>query len=88
MARKARGVVEFPAWRYGPNGEAEIFNAETEVPFGWTKQPGQVFVPREGTARHDRADLIKQLEEAGITVNPTWSAAHMKKVLDDSSTSR
>ena len=25
----------WPAWRYGPDGEAEIFNSEEEVPPGW-----------------------------------------------------
>jgi hypothetical protein len=29
----------FPAWRYGPNGQSEIFNSAIEVPDGWTDTP-------------------------------------------------
>lgn len=29
----------WPAWYYGPNGEAEIFNALEEVPPGWSSDP-------------------------------------------------
>jgi hypothetical protein len=29
----------FPSWRYGPNGEAEIFQTEAEVPKGWKDAP-------------------------------------------------
>lgn len=31
MAKKS----QWPAWKYGPNGESELFNAPTEVPEGW-----------------------------------------------------
>jgi hypothetical protein len=26
---------EWPAWRHGPNGEAQIFDCEEDVPKGW-----------------------------------------------------
>lgn len=26
----------WPAWRYGPDGEGQIFNREDDVPEGWT----------------------------------------------------
>ena len=29
----------WPAWFYGPNGEAEIFNCAEEVPHGWHDDP-------------------------------------------------
>lgn len=29
----------WPAWRYGPNGEARIFKSASEVPEGWGKHP-------------------------------------------------
>jgi hypothetical protein len=32
----------FPAWFYGPNGEAEIFQAEEDVPAGWVDHPAKV----------------------------------------------
>lgn len=31
--------IKFPGWRYGPNGEAEIFQKEEDVPEGWTDNP-------------------------------------------------
>lgn len=31
--------IKFPGWRYGPNGEAQIFEHEEDVPQGWTDNP-------------------------------------------------
>lgn len=31
--------IKFPGWRYGPNGEAQIFEREEDVPEGWTDNP-------------------------------------------------
>lgn len=87
MGRKAREPVSWPAWRFGPNGESQIFNYAAEVPDGWTTQPGIPYVP-VGRLVLDKDELIDQLERLNITVDPRWSAAHMKKVIDDSSTSR
>lgn len=32
----------FPSWRYGPDGKAEIFNDEGDVPAGWVDHPSKV----------------------------------------------
>ncbi len=40
-----RGKLEgsdWPAWRYGPDGAAEIFASESEVPAGWVDHPSKV----------------------------------------------
>ncbi len=29
----------YPGWRYGPNGEAEIFQCAEDVPEGWYDTP-------------------------------------------------
>jgi len=29
----------FPAWFYGPNGEAAIFSTADEIPAGWADAP-------------------------------------------------
>lgn len=34
--------VKWPAWRYGPNGAAAIFQQEAEVPAGWADHPAKV----------------------------------------------
>lgn len=31
--------VDFPAWYYGPKGEAEIFESAGDVPKGWLDHP-------------------------------------------------
>lgn len=31
--------IKFPGWRFGPNGEAQIFEREEDVPDGWTDNP-------------------------------------------------
>lgn len=31
----------WPAWYYGPNGEAEVFSAKADVPKGWADHPSK-----------------------------------------------
>jgi hypothetical protein len=31
----------WPSWRYGPNGEADIFESEADVPAGWHDHPSK-----------------------------------------------
>jgi hypothetical protein len=31
----------FPAWRYGPEGKAEVFQNEADVPKGWADHPSR-----------------------------------------------
>ncbi len=33
---------EWPAWRYGPNGESAIFEEHDEIPKGWVDDPKKV----------------------------------------------
>jgi hypothetical protein len=32
---------KWPSWRFGPNGEAEIFECEEQVPEGWLDSPAK-----------------------------------------------
>lgn len=82
MARAKREPKRWPAWRFGPNGESQIFNGPEEVPYGWVSSPGQVFEPVPESPKLDKEDLTRQLEAKGIKINPIWGLAHMKKVLD------
>lgn len=77
----------WPAWRFGPNGESAIFNHEGEVPYGWSRKPGEDYVAKESPVL-DRAAIEAELVAAGIVPHPAWSAAYMKEVLNDGSTSR
>lgn len=39
MSDKTDGAAWGPAWMYGPNGEAAIFERPEDVPAGWTDSP-------------------------------------------------
>lgn len=34
--------VQWPAWYYGPNGQAEVFESEALVPKGWVDHPSKL----------------------------------------------
>jgi hypothetical protein len=74
--------VFWPSWRYGPNGEAEIFQCESDVPYGWVAKPGQVFVPPELPPVYVQEELEEQLRAKGITPLGHWSHAYMKELID------
>lgn len=44
--------VFWPSWRYGPNGEAKVFNSEEEVPVGWVESPQ----PEKSTDANDESE--------------------------------
>lgn len=91
---RTRGKSAFsgwPSWRYGPEGQAEIFQREEDVPDGWGRKPGEtgpVFVPKPTPPVLDRTVLIDELHRYGVEINPTWGVAHMKKVIDDCTATR
>lgn len=35
----SKGKAYWPSWRYGPNGEAQVFERSEDVPLGWTDTP-------------------------------------------------
>ena len=72
----------WPSWRYGPNGEAEIFKSPYDVPYGWTPRRGQEFVPPERPPILDRAELENQLRAKGVTPLGHWSTRYMKELID------
>lgn len=54
----------FPAWYYGPEGEARIFSEEDDVPKGWKDRPFAEVGPDAPT----RADLEKTIEEQAARI--------------------
>lgn len=91
MRRREPVDRSWPGWRYGPDGEAAIFQCEADVPLGWTRKPGEQpepFTPKPAPEVLDVGELVLQLEQAGVEINPTWGVAHMKKVIDDLSSTR
>lgn len=82
MARRPKiKDAGWPSWRYGPYGEAQIFNSPDEVPEGWAKKPQEAFVPPEPEIL-DRDHMIKQLIDRGVIPNGSWSTTYMKRLLD------
>lgn len=77
----------WPSWRYSPDGEGRIFDKPQDVPNGWTRRVGQTLKEVEPTVL-SKTELIDQLTALGVEINPIWGTAHLKKVLDDRSTSR
>ena len=79
---------DWPAWRFGPDGQAKEFQCEEDVPYGWMKSPGEVFVPPEVPPPLDQEDLEAKLRAMGITPLGHWSMAYMKEIVDGVSTPR
>jgi hypothetical protein len=77
----------WPAWFFSPSGDSAIFEKAADVPAGWVDRQHEVHVTPEPLAV-DVEDTIKQLNDLGVWIDPTWGAAHLKKVLDDRSSSR
>lgn len=48
----------YPGWRYGPNGEAEIFQCAEDVPEGWYD------TPQEAAARAEERVSLRFNPEA------------------------
>jgi len=85
MARKERLPKKWPAWRYGPHGEAEIFQHSGEVPEGWVDSPDLVNPrlvegPTEGR-KLNRKELTEELAKLGVKVSAVWSVGKMQQEL-------
>lgn len=72
---------EWPRWMYDPMGEGQIFEKESDVPEGWVRTPGEIYVKFE-PVMYDYDDLVRQLEAKEIEVNPIWGNAHLKRIID------
>jgi hypothetical protein len=89
MAPRARHVrAEWPAWRFGPDGDKALFEKPEDVPDGWTKKPGQIFEAPEAKPDLCKETMIARLIDLKIKVDPRWGRAKLKEVLDDHCTSR
>lgn len=45
----------WPSWRYGPNGEARVFQSAEDVPEGWVDHPSLVRIPPAAPVPSDDA---------------------------------
>lgn len=65
----------WPAWFYGPNGAASVFNSQSDVPTGWVPHPSLV-----GQAAIDAADveipIVKVVDASGVPWDATVNTAN------------
>ena len=74
--------VEFPAWRYGPNGEAQIFDHKEEVPNGWVDSPAKVGKPQPKAPAPKKAEVLKAPETKTPEVKtPVVKSSEMKETV-------
>ncbi len=83
----------WPAWRYGPNGEAEVFATEADVPEGWVDHMSKVGKPvvnaTEPTVNDNptdepglsRIEVMAALRAKGIKFKPTLSTELLRECL-------
>ena len=83
MRRRRRNMIEWPAWRFSPDGESQLFEKAEDVPEGWTSKPPAVIYEAPEQTQVDKESVIKQLEDFGVQVDPRWGAAKLQEVLKE-----
>lgn len=81
---------DWPAWFFSPDGDSAIFDRQEDVPDGWVNNVvvlPEPFVPAPAVL-HDQDELMAELIRLSVDIDPTWGVAHMKKVIDDLSSTR
>lgn len=80
----------FPAYWYGPAGEAEIFQSEDEIPEGWVSHPWKVgkkaaakqaepeVSPYEGKTH---AELVSLAKHRKVEFGTNWPATKIEAAL-------
>lgn len=80
--KRAARRAPWPDLRYNlATGECKLFFKPEDVPRGWVTHKATRFTTTEPTL-FNREDLIKQLIAKGVSIDPKWGTAHLKKVLD------
>ncbi len=69
--------IEWPAWRYGPDGQARVFQQSDDVPHGWQDAP----FSKSAVAPQGRAAIIDALRARGIEFDARWSTARLAALL-------
>jgi hypothetical protein len=53
----------WPSWRYGPEGQAEIFQHAGDVPRGWEDHPNKFSAPPAPAKKRKRKSPVEEVEE-------------------------
>lgn len=75
-----------PAFFYGPDGEAEVFNAAEDVPEGWQDHPFKVEDPKEAVAPPElppltRKQIMAELTERKVGYDVTQNTKSLYELL-------
>lgn len=70
--RNRRFQVEWPAWRFGPDGQKAMFEKPEDVPMGWTSRPQLQFERPEPKETPTKEWVTEQLTNLGIEIDPRW----------------
>lgn len=85
MVRR-RKKSDWPAWRYGPDGQSAIFEQAEDVPQGWSNKPQLQYEAPEVVPEICKETTIEQLKAKSIKVDPRWGKAklweELEKVID------
>lgn len=84
--------VSWPAWYYGPDGAAEIFNNDDEVPEGWQDHPSKVggqkapkadaVVPVDSPYKDwDDAKVVGELKQRKVEFGARWPRNKLEALL-------
>lgn len=88
--------VRWPAWRYGPDGQSEIFQTEDDVPAGWKDHPSKVGKKDGKKAADDKggdtdidkkvdamddAAVVARLKELKVEFSESWPASKLRAAL-------
>lgn len=68
----------WPSWRYGPDGQSEIFQSEDEVPSGWEDHPSKV-----GKAKPHAADTVSDDDDTVQKLVDAKSQKELVTILED-----
>lgn len=61
---------QWPAWHYGPKGEAQVFDAAGDVPAGWKDHPSKVGEKSPEPAKEAKAPKAKAAAPAKEATTP------------------
>jgi hypothetical protein len=70
----------WPSWRYGPDGQAEIFERVEDVPEGWLDHPSK-HQPADDPNTASREEVINTLRARGVDFDGRWSDRRLKELL-------
>lgn len=74
----------FPSVRYGPGGDARVFQSAEDVPAGWEDHPSKVKGPKAPAVdpkRLSRPELMQALRDRGVQFAPNAGGGELAALL-------